>query len=202
MTKIAKLVSYLFHPAFMPLLGIFIIFNSGIYASSLPWEAERYTYLIIALFSVLLPFSILPVFYYWRLIASIELKERKQRILPLSVSTLCLILMHLFISRIIPIKLITSYTFAIAALAIFLLFLNMFFKVSMHLLGVGGITGLIAALTVLYQIRPFFMLVSIILISGLLASARIQLKAHTQFEVIAGYVVGFLTMYLFLISMV
>ena len=78
MTKLAKIFSYILHPAFMPLIGIYIIFHSGIYETDVPWEFEKYTYLIVALFSILLPFSILPIFVYWKIISNLELSDRKE----------------------------------------------------------------------------------------------------------------------------
>lgn len=199
MTKLAKIFSYILHPAFMPLIGIYIIFHSGIYETDVPWEFEKYTYLIVALFSILLPFSILPIFVYWKIISNLELSDRKERIIPLSITSLCLVMLHIFIARIIPIRIITSFTFSVAAISILLFGINMFAKISMHLLGIGGITGLIIALTFEYNIHPFFWLAIVILIAGIAATSRLILKAHTVFQVSIGYALGLIAT-LFLIS--
>ena len=202
MIKLAKFFSYLLHPAFMPLIGLFIIFNSGIYSTNVPWEVEKYSYLIVALFSILLPFSILPVFFYWKLISNFEIKARRERILPLTITAFCLVFLHFFISRIIPIKIITSYTFAIASLAILLLLINMFYKISMHLMGIGGITGLIIALTVIYDIPSFSIFLLVILTSGIIASSRLALSAHSSGQLTIGYAVGLFTMYFVLSALI
>jgi hypothetical protein len=199
MTKIAKFFSYLFHPAFMPIFGIFIIFRAGIYETDVPWQFEKYTYMIVALFSILLPFSILPVFLYWKIINNFEMSDRKERIIPMLVTSCCLITLHVFISRIIPVRIITSFTFSVAALSIVLLMVNMFYKISMHLLAIGGVTGLILAVSVLYDVRPFFFLALIILIAGIAASSRLALKAHSLMQVATGYGLG-LTFIYFIIT--
>jgi hypothetical protein len=198
MTQTAKFFSYLFHPVFMPLLGILIIFNSGIYAVDIPWDIEKYTYLLVGLFSLLFPISILPLLIYWKIIQTIELTERKERVLPIGITTISLIILHVFISRIIPIRVITAFTFSIAATSILLLFLNMFFKVSMHMLGIGGITGLIIALSITFGINPFFWLAEIIFLTGILASSRLFLKAHSYLEIFTGYGAGLTVMFLFM----
>lgn len=174
----------------MPLIGMYIIFHSGIYETNIPWAYEKYTYLIVALFSILLPFSILPIFVYWKIISNLELSERRERIIPLAITSLCLILLHIFIARSIPLRIIVSFTFCSAVLSILLLLVNMLTKVSMHLMGAGAITGLIIALTFEYNINPFFWLVGIILITGIVASSRLILKAHTLPQVYIGYSVG------------
>jgi hypothetical protein len=190
MTQAAKFISVLFHPAFMPLVGIFIIFNTGIYSTDVPWEVEKYTYLLVALFSILLPFSVLPVFYYWKLISNFELSERRERIIPIAVASFCLIALHIFLSRIIPLQIITAFTFALASISIALLFINIFYKISMHMLGIGGITGLILAITIIYSSSPFYMLAISILIAGIAGSARLKLDAHTPTQILTGYLFG------------
>ena len=193
MRKFATLVSYLLHPILMPLLGVIIIFNSGIYETDIPWEYEKYTYMSFGLFSILLPSIVLPAFYYWKLISNIQLTERKERTTPFALTAFFLIALHIFIARIIPIKILSSYTFAIALLSIILLLVNIFTKVSMHLMSIGGITGLIIAITLQYEVFPFFWLSLIVLMAGLASTARLALKAHSVFQVWLGYLVGLAT---------
>ena len=188
--KIARFFSYILHPAFMPIVGIYILFNSGIYPVNVSWEVKKYSYMLVGLFSILLPFSILPLIMYWKIINNYKLSDRKERFIPVFITAICLIVMHIILSRIVPIKIISAFTFAVALSAIVLLFINIFYKISMHLMGAGGLTGLIMSLTLNYNANPFLWLLILIFISGVSASSRLALKAHKPSEIISGYLLG------------
>ena len=68
--------------------------------------------------------------------------------------------------------------------------LNLVWKLSEHMAGVGMITGLLVAFSALFGYNPVWWLCACILLSGLLGSARIVLGRHTLGEVLGGYVVG------------
>ncbi len=81
-----------------------------------------------------------------------------------------------------------------ATLAILLLLLVSFtnFKMSAHLVGMGGLAGMIAVVALNDYIDLSGILIAIILLSGILGTARLQLKAHKPVEVYSGFLVGFL----------
>ena len=183
----------------MPIAGLAIIFNVGIYEVQVPSRVIFFTYIIFALFTILLPLALLPLFSYMKLIGSIELTKRSERTLPLTITATSLILLHILLARSIPIRIINSYSLAIAVLSIALLFLNIIYKVSMHTMAIGGIIGLLAAITLEYNLYPFYLFALAILVSGIIASARIHQKAHNLFQTSSGFVIGAATTY-FLIT--
>lgn len=183
----------------MPIAGLAIIFNIGIYEVQVPSQVILYTYVIFALFTILLPLAMLPLFSYMKLIGNFELTKRSERTLPLTITASCLILLHILLARNIPIRIINSYSFSIAVLSIVLLFLNIIYKVSMHTMAIGGIVGLLAAITIEYNLYPFYLLALAIMLSGFIASARIQQKAHNLFQASSGFAIGIATTY-FLIT--
>jgi hypothetical protein len=71
--------------------------------------------------------------------------------------------------------------------------INTVWKISAHTVGVGGVLGTIMPLLVKYGDTDLFMpFVSVIALSGLVASARLQLNAHTPGQVGAGLGLGLL----------
>lgn len=195
MTKLANFISVLFHPLLMPLLGFFVIFNCGIFEVNIPVEVLKYTYLIVILFSIFLPLSIIPFLIYWRLAQNVELNTRQERFAPTFFAALSLVVLYVIMNQKVPISLIQAFSLSVACSAIVLLFVNMFFKISMHLIGLGGITGLMAILTVEYKADLFLLLSIIILVTGLVSSARLYLQAHKPVEIVTGYLIGFLITY-------
>ena len=66
-------------------------------------------------------------------------------------------------------------------------------KTSIHLLSIGITTGFFFILNSLSS-ENLILIVSLLLVfSGLLASARLHLKAHTEKEVYVGFIVGFIS---------
>ncbi len=195
MNKAANIISVIFHPLVMPLVGFFIIFNSGIFEVNIPSEVLKFTYLVVILFSIFLPLSIIPFLVYWKLAQNIEFNSRQERFAPTFFAALSLVILYIFINQKVPIDLIQAFSFSIACSAMVLLFLNLLFKISMHLMVLGGITGLMAILTIEYSADLFFWLSILIFITGLVSSARLYLKAHKPIEIISGYVIGFLINY-------
>lgn len=71
--------------------------------------------------------------------------------------------------------------------------INQYWKISAHSVGIGGVLGAIAALMAKHGDTDLFLpLVTLIALSGLLASARLQLNAHTLAQVGAGLGLGLL----------
>ncbi len=198
----ARLLTYLLHPVFMPLFGLYLIFHTGIFINRIPWNLEKFSYLIILVFGILLPLAMLPVLKFWRMIGNYQIRERQERMLPISLTAICLIAMHIFMSRVMPVRIVNAFTLATASSTILLLLVNIFHKTSMHMVGVGGITGLVISISILFPVQPFFWLIAVIIGSGLLASARLTLRAHTLVELLSGYSTGFIvTLLVMLISM-
>ena len=62
--------------------------------------------------------------------------------------------------------------------------------------GIGGLCGGILACSIVFQINPVGVICAAVLLSGLLAFSRLYLKAHTVWQVIAGYCLGFICVFL------
>jgi hypothetical protein len=86
--KVAKIISVLFHPLFMPLYGMLIIFLPSAPYGYLPYGVKKLLLLIIAVNNVFLPLSLLPVLRQMNFISSLSLDERKERKVPLLVTTI------------------------------------------------------------------------------------------------------------------
>ena len=68
---------------------------------------------------------------------------------------------------------------------------NLKWKLSEHMAGMGGIVGGLVSFSALFSYNPVWWLCLFILVAGILGSARIILQHHTLGEVLAGFTVGF-----------
>lgn len=77
----------------------------------------------------------------------------------------------------------------IANLSAFLLLL-MNYKISLHMLGLGCLLMFLICLSIHFEINITIALSGIVLITGLVATARLYLRAHSRMEVLIGLFIG------------
>jgi hypothetical protein len=175
-----------------------IVFNSGVYGVEVPAEFKRYVYLITFLCDVLFPLMMLPVLIYFRNIRSATIDERRQRLIPLFVTTLCLFMGYYLVARFSPIQIINLFLFASCFVVLLIMIISMLWKISIHMAGIGGITGLILVLSFFYKTDLTIILCIAIMFSGIIASVRLHLKAHSISQLVAGFGLGLITVGAFL----
>lgn len=187
---IFKAISYVFHPTLMPLLGIYIIL-SYTHLFFLPYEGKVAIFKIVGISTLVLPLMVLPFLYYQKLITDIMVSERNERLLPITLAIIFYffgyyILRRLGVPDIIQRFLLSSFVCVLIAGLI-----SMCWKISLHMIGIGGLIGLIAAMSYLFQTGIEFILMASILIAGVTGSARLYLKEHNPAQIYSGLLLGF-----------
>lgn len=74
--------------------------------------------------------------------------------------------------------------------------INMKWKISAHLAGIGGLSGGVFAYCFTMGANPVGLMVLLLIFSALTALSRIELKAHTPSQALAGFVLGFVVVFL------
>ena len=125
-------------------------------------------------------------------IDSIFLKTQKDRIIPIIASNLFFFWMYLVFRNQLEIPLIlTSFTFGVFLASSFALLANIYLRISLHAIGVGGSLGLF--LVILYtnpEIPATLPLMLTILLTGLVCTSRMIVGKHTQAEIYLGIAIG------------
>jgi membrane-associated phospholipid phosphatase len=75
-----------------------------------------------------------------------------------------------------------------------LLLVSLKWKISAHLAAIGGLTGGFFGLSFRLQENPVHILIFLILVSGVLGTARLVLGKHNKAQIYAGFLLGFLIM--------
>ena len=86
------------------------------------------------------------------------------------------------------------YASSLGLLIIYILFYFKF-KMSIHLFSLGVSTGFFLVLSEIYSQSFLLVIIVLIFISGLVASARLHLKAHNKLEVYSGFFVGIIAVF-------
>jgi len=187
--KIAKLISYILHPIIVPIIGTLLYFII------LPRHTSRTMEITIILYvffgTYLLPLLFLSALKKYKAIKSfklIRIEERKSPVLFLIFVTS--LLGTIFYRGRITVDL-TLFLFG-SSLALMVVYLLLFrkFKVSLHMVGIGGLIGFILFFSYKYTINNLLTLSFLFIITGLIGHSRLSLKAHNQKEIYWGFIIG------------
>jgi|SRR4051812_23564632 len=191
--KLARFISQIFHPLLMPTYGFLLLFCTRNYLSTfIPTQLKIIIVALTFLFTFIFPAVNAWILLKMGRIKSLEMENPQERLLPYGTTLLYYAaLLYLLYNSHFPVickLLILGAAFCI----LFTLLVNLKWKISAHMVGVGGITG--AILAILYRLQSdmelaFFI---IILIAGIIGYARLKLNAHTPAQVYAGFLVGVL----------
>ncbi len=184
-----KVISYLFHPLFIPVAGTYAYFL--ITPKYSPPEFESGNILPIFILTVIIPIIFFLILKNMGVVASVLMPTAKERKYPYYIS-LALLLMVVY--KIIPnnftIELHYYFLGLIAAIMSSLLLLFFKFKSSMHLMGMGSLFMFLVCLSVHFEVNIIIALSLFILATGVVASSRLYLNAHSRAEVLIGFLIG------------
>jgi hypothetical protein len=192
MEKFSKVVSYIFHPLIIPTLGILVLFNSGTYLSYLPFDMKKWMLVIVFLCTFIVPVAFIPYLIYQKLLWTVKMEIRSERYIPLVVSFVFNLFCYYLIQRIPAIPDVYSSFLLSSILAILLtLVVTVKYKISIHMVGAGGLVALIAYLAFNLKVDLQFYLAISIFLAGLIGTARLILKAHSPDQIYLGFLAGF-----------
>jgi len=190
-------ISYIFHPLFLPIIGLYILFELPVYSFGLVVvpEIKNFMYLMFGLLTIVAPGISVLILYFNKVISSIKMPNRTERFVPLFLLLVYYIIQYGFIRFKFPILLQVSflmpYLFGMILIIIVALILNNYIKISLHTIGFFGVVGAVSAYMQTEIFYNFTFLVGLIILGGVIASARLYLKAHNLLEVIYAMVFGF-----------
>ena len=197
--RIAKAISYIFHPLLMSSFAVLVIFNSGHYLSVTNPGIRTTIYSIYFILTFILPALFIPVLYFFGMISSLEIDKKRERLLPLLTVAIMYALGWYFMSRIsmppILLHLILSALITVVAAAI----VTIFWKVSLHTTGTGALLGFVFYLANIKDLPVLLIGFLVILACGLVGTARLYLKRHNPAQIYVGYFLGFVCVYIAMI---
>lgn len=195
MTKIEKTIAHIFsiilHPFFMATYGVCLLFVYTDFKFLFAGQFIRFLAPVFIL-SFLIPANIIFLMKKAKLISDYDLKNKNERYLPFLAIFVCYGLMffffynaHIFIWFLA--LLISPLILLIIASAI-----NLFWKISAHMMGIGGLIG--GVMSVSYYVKainPYILFIILFILAGCLGVSRLILDRHTPAQVYAGFIIGF-----------
>lgn len=190
----ANILSIVLHPLIMPFYGM-VLLLSATFLAVYPLKAKLFYAGIVLLFTLLLPFTFLASLWKIGRIGNAEISNRKERLIPYLFTVACYIACLVVLYKA-SLPLWAILFFFGAALAMVLnVVINLRWKISAHLTGIGGLAGSVFAVCKLLSLNPTIFFMILVVSAGLLGSARVKLEQHTLGQVFAGFFCGFVCVF-------
>ena len=189
-TRLARIISFVFHPLIMPPLGLLLLFNSGTYLDFLSYGQKRAIFLILFTGTTILPLSLIPVMLLQRIISNIKMDDHRERVLPLLITVVFYIFTWYMLARINVPGLVNIYVITASLTVLLCTLVSLIWKISLHMTALGALAGMILAIAFRFGINLQLYLVIIFLAGGITGWARLTLKAHTPAQLYTGYLSG------------
>jgi len=213
MKILAKTISYLFHPLFITVYSLDVIYFLHPFIFDNKEDKSKVIFIAYTILSTLIiPILAIILMKNLNIIETLKMEKKTERIGPLIV--ISILYLWLFInyknSTELPLDfaaMMLGASFAVMSA----FFINNFIKISLHTLGMGSVISLLLILKykleysgLSFKISPAssvelsmdFLLIIVILLAGVVGTSRLFLKAHTVKELYLGYIVGFITQFL------
>lgn len=189
MKKTLPFFSYLFHPIFIPVYSaLFYFFCNESYFTN----PEKY----FAIFQIVIITIILPILFFFVLrttgqVNSIMISEISQRKIPLVIQCFLTILL---VRKSITIDHFPEFHFfflgGLLSTVFALVFLFFKTKASLHIVAISALTIFVIGLSIHNQSRNINLIAFLVFMNGVVASSRLEMKAHTPKELVIGFLLG------------
>jgi len=198
-----QIATWLFMPILMPVYALLLV----MYTPSQPFNLSEENSLFIfsnqnkvailsnyILFTVIAPVAMYSIFLKLNIIKTIQLDDKKERNMPMILMAIfCFLLFYTFnsIQVVLP-KYVYGLCLAGGIIITLFSILNIYFKISLHATGVGILTGFVFAYISEQLFFQLWILIFVLLVSGIVLSSRLYLNKHNSIELISGYFLSFI----------
>lgn len=196
MRALSRIISFIFHPLLMATYLFTLLLFTVPFALD-PIKEERAGSFIFLIFCVtfVLPALNIGLFRLFGTVKSFSMPNRSERVFPfIFISVLYCVITYLFYSRARMSLHDNMFRFLliIDLLVVAATLITFFYKISVHSLAMGGLIGILLPLNQAADSGVlFFPLLAVIVLTGIVMTARLQLNAHSLREVLSGALVGF-----------
>ena len=188
--RILPFFSYCFHPIFISVLATVFYFFITTDRYFIYETVYIYT-LQVLLITVFIPLTLFYVLIMLGKIDSVMVTNVSQRKIPLTIHILLLsVLILKSITKETSPELFYFFLGSIISSSIALILVYFDKKISLHMLGMSSFTIFCISCCMHFQVREVFIISVLLFCNGLVASSRLYMKAHTNKELVLGYLIG------------
>ncbi len=195
---IAGFVSYLMHPLFVPVyVLIFIVYIHPTYFSGFSDKQKLSTILISTINLVVFPMISVLLLRALKFIDSVYMRTQKDRIVPyIAYGIFSFWAYTVFKEQAQYPPIIPCFLLGVFLAGSMALLCNIYFKISMHSMGAGGLVGIALLISFSNTMLMSWPLALAVVIAGLICTSRLLLGAHKPRDIYAGLLVGIAAQYI------
>lgn len=190
----AHFLSYVFHPLFIPMYAsFFLVYIHPDYFAGFGNDGKRRLLILILINAVLFPGITVLLLKGLRFIDSIFLRSQKDRIIPY-IASMTFFFWTQYVLREQPSvpRILVAFMFGVFISSAAALIANIYYKISMHAIGMGGLLGLFLVIMQQNTMLMSWPLALVFLLAGLVCTSRMIVSDHHPKEIYSGLVVGLL----------
>ncbi len=190
----ASILSYIFHPIFVPLYAIaFLVYVHPSYFTGFSAKRKLFTVLISAYNLIFYPLLSIVLLKAVGFIDSVFLRTRRDRIIPYMACGIFFFWAYtVFKKQEVYPSIMASFILGIFLAASAGLIANIYFKISMHAIGMGGWLGLFWVVAQSNTMLMTWPIALVLLCTGIVCTARLIITDHTEKDIYSGLIIGFL----------
>tara|TARA_B110000240_G_scaffold47283_1_gene53596 strand:- start:726 stop:1328 length:603 start_codon:yes stop_codon:yes gene_type:complete len=198
--KFHKFISTILHPIVLPTLGVFLYFV--FVSQSFEKRLQLIVLGLVFALTYVVPVLLLLFLRNFGFIKDFQVSTIKERRFPV---IFMIFLLYFLGNTIIQIPTIRNlsilfYGTSLSLTCIYVLF-SVKLKSSLHLVSMGNMIGFFLIMTNINSLSMLPIIILLILLSGILASSRLYLKAHTPIELLIGFSLGIVCQFILFISL-
>ncbi len=190
-TLSAKIISTIFHPLLVPTYGLLLLVNLKTHSILAIPENMRYIVVgFVFITTFVLPTLIILILLKAKRISSLQMETQRERVFPLLLVAIIFYGTYYLLKQASLSGLITLFMVGSTMLILLTLLINYATKISLHMTAWGGLLGTLLGFTIRFQYNLTLVIFSLILLIGIIASARLKLNAHSPFQIYTGISLG------------
>lgn len=191
MMRLAQVISMLGHPMFMPSYAFSLLIYANPYIKMMvPEVSKYYTFGILIVFTIILPILSAVVFKLFGLVDNLFMKTTEERRWPFLLTLIWYYMGFQLLTKLyVPQSFLLLMIGAISAIGIALIITSRW-KISIHMLGIGGVIGAIIGISQRFQFDHSILLIALILFAGLIGYSRLKTNSHNFRQVYTGFILG------------
>ena len=191
----AHFFSFVFHPLFIPLIAAwFLAFIQPGYFTGISPKEKTLIVIRVGYNTIFYPALTVVLLKALGFIKSIFLKTQHERIVPYIATNIFYFWVFLvFVNQPQVPTILTGFMFGVFITSSAALIANIYFKISMHALGVGSLCGLMLIIIFSGFTYPVFLTSMLVfLITGFVCTSRLIVSDHRPFDIYSGVFIAIL----------
>lgn len=189
--KSARIFTIVFSPFYAPLWAVLWL----LFFSTMRQFAIQYRLILLAVmvvFTIAVPRLTIYLFRKSGNISRWQFDARYNRHIQYAISLISYVACYLLLLRMDVFGFVGCVVLASIVAQIICSIINVWWKISVHMVGVGGWVGFISAFSFRFGFDPVLPECVVIIIAGILGSSQMLLRQHNLVQIIAGFFIGML----------